>query len=48
LRCKWQYCFKGQFVNGKKIRYLAVFEKGKLVKETNMSFPENATKTENK
>jgi hypothetical protein len=18
LRCKWQYCFKGQFVNGKK------------------------------
>ena len=39
---------KGQFVNGKKSGVWQFFEKGKLVKETNMSFPENATKSENK
>jgi hypothetical protein len=39
--------FQGQFVNGKKSG-ICSFEKGKLVKETNMSFPENATKSENK
>nr|WP_309760854.1 hypothetical protein [Flavobacterium sp.] len=39
---------KGQFVNGKKSGIWQFFEKGKLVKETNMSFPENATKSENK
>ncbi|MFV8362655.1 toxin-antitoxin system YwqK family antitoxin [Flavobacterium sp. ZT3P35] len=39
---------KGQFVNGKKSGIWQFFEKGKLVKETNMSFPENATKSKNK
>ena len=39
---------KGQFVNGKKSGVWQFFEKGKLVKETNMSFPENATKSKNK
>ena len=39
---------KGQFVNGRKSGVWQFFEKGKLVKETNMSFPENATKSENK
>jgi antitoxin component YwqK of YwqJK toxin-antitoxin module len=38
---------KGQFVNGKKSGIWQFFEKGKLVKETNMSFPENATKSKN-
>ena len=38
---------KGQFVNGKKSAVWQFFEKGKLVKETNMSFPENATKSKN-
>lgn len=37
---------KGQFVNGKKSGIWQFFEKGKLVKEMNMSFPENATKSE--
>ena len=36
---------KGQFVNGKKAGIWHFFEKGKLVKEMNMSFPENATKS---
>lgn len=36
---------KGQFVNGKKAGIWQFFEKGKLVKEMNMSFPENATKS---
>ena len=39
---------KGQFVNGRKSGVWQFFEKGKLVKETNMSFPENATKSKNK
>ena len=39
---------KGQFVNGKKSGIWQFFENGKLVKETNMSFPENATKSKNK
>jgi antitoxin component YwqK of YwqJK toxin-antitoxin module len=38
---------KGQFVNGKKSGIWQFFEKGKLLKETNMSFPENATKSKN-
>lgn len=38
---------KGQFVNGKKSGVWQFFEKGKLVKEMNMSFPENATKSKN-
>jgi antitoxin component YwqK of YwqJK toxin-antitoxin module len=38
---------KGHFVNGKKSGIWQFFEKGKLVKETNMSFPENATKSKN-
>ena len=38
---------KGQFVNGKKSGIWQFFEKGKLVKEMNMSFPENATKSKN-
>ncbi|MFV8336615.1 toxin-antitoxin system YwqK family antitoxin [Flavobacterium sp. RSP29] len=38
---------KGPFVNGKKSGIWQFFEKGKLVKETNMSFPENATKSKN-
>jgi antitoxin component YwqK of YwqJK toxin-antitoxin module len=37
----------GKFVNGKKAGVWQFFEKGKLVKEMNMSFPENATKTKN-
>ncbi|RYJ50933.1 hypothetical protein DR871_013460 [Flavobacterium petrolei] len=36
---------KGQFVNGKKAGIWQFFEKGELVKEMNMSFPENATKS---
>ena len=36
---------KGQFVNGKKVGIWQFFEKGKLIKEMNMSFPENATKS---
>ena len=39
---------KGQFVNGKKSGIWQFFEKGKLVKETNMSFPEIAAKFKNK
>ena len=35
----------GQFVNGKKAGIWQFFEKGKVVKEMNMSFPENATKS---
>jgi hypothetical protein len=35
--------FQGQFVNGKKSGIWQFLKKGKLVKETNMSFPENAT-----
>lgn len=38
---------QGQFKNGKKAGIWQFFEKGKLVKETNMSFPENATKSKN-
>ena len=38
---------RGQFVNGKKSGVWQFFEKGKLVKERNMSFPENATKSKN-
>lgn len=38
---------QGQFKNGKKSGIWQFFEKGKLVKETNMSFPENATKSKN-
>ncbi|MFV5685525.1 toxin-antitoxin system YwqK family antitoxin [Flavobacterium sp. GB2R13] len=36
---------KGQFVNGKKSGSWQFFEKGKKVKEVNMSIPENATKS---
>jgi antitoxin component YwqK of YwqJK toxin-antitoxin module len=36
---------KGQFVNGKKAGIWQFFEKGKLIKEMNMSFPENTTKS---
>ncbi|TRX39769.1 toxin-antitoxin system YwqK family antitoxin [Flavobacterium restrictum] len=36
---------KGQFVNGKKEGVWQFFEKGKLVKTQNMSFPEISTKT---
>lgn len=36
---------KGQFVKGKKAGIWQFFEKGKIVKEINMSFPENATKS---
>ena len=36
---------KGQFVKGKKAGIWQFFEKGKIVKEMNMSFPENATKS---
>jgi antitoxin component YwqK of YwqJK toxin-antitoxin module len=35
---------KGQFVNGKKMGLWKFFEKGKLLKEMNMSDPSNATK----
>lgn len=38
----------GQFLNGKKSGIWQFFEKGELVKEMNMSFPENATKNKNK
>lgn len=38
---------QGQFKNGKKSGIWQFFEKGKLVKEMNMSFPENATKSKN-
>ena len=36
---------QGQFVNGKKEGMWQFFEKGKIVKEMNMSFSETATKT---
>lgn len=35
---------RGQFVNGKKSGIWQFFENGKVIKERNMSFPENATK----
>ncbi len=35
---------KGKFVNGKKAGIWQFFEKGKLVKEENMSFPKNISK----
>jgi antitoxin component YwqK of YwqJK toxin-antitoxin module len=35
---------KGNFVNGKKSEIWQFYEKGKLVKETNMSFPEQKSK----
>ncbi|MGO4906430.1 toxin-antitoxin system YwqK family antitoxin [Flavobacterium sp. W20_MBD1_R3] len=38
---------KGQFVNGKKAGIWQFFENGKITKEVNMSFPENATKSDN-
>ena len=38
---------KGQFLNGKKSGIWQFFEKGKVVQEMNMSFPENATKGKN-
>lgn len=38
---------KGQFVNGKKAGIWQFFENGKITKEINMSFPENATKSDN-
>ena len=38
---------KGQFLNGKKSGIWQFFEKGKVVNEMNMSFPENATKGKN-
>ena len=37
----------GQFVNGKKSGMWQFFDKGKLIKEVNMSYPENATKSKN-
>lgn len=36
---------KGKFTNGKKTGVWQFFEKGKLVKEMNMSFPQSASKT---
>ncbi len=36
---------KGKFTNGKKTGIWQFFEKGKLVKETNMDFPESRSKT---
>lgn len=36
---------KGNFVNGKKSGVWQFYEKGKLVKQTNMSFPESKTKS---
>jgi antitoxin component YwqK of YwqJK toxin-antitoxin module len=36
---------KGKFTNGKKTGIWQFFENGKLVKETNMSFPQSASKT---
>lgn len=38
---------KGQFIYGKKSGLWLFFEKGKLVKEMNMSIPNNATKSKN-
>ena len=35
---------KGQFLNGKKVGVWQFFEKGKLLRELNMSDPQNATK----
>ena len=35
---------KGQFLNGKKVGKWQFFEKGKLLRELNMSNPQNATK----
>lgn len=37
---------KGKFTNGKKTGIWQFFEKGKLLKEMNMSFPQNASKNE--
>lgn len=37
---------KGKFTNGKKTGVWQFFEKGKLVKEINMSFPQNNSKSE--
>jgi len=39
---------KGKFTDGKKTGIWQFFEKGKLVKEMNMSFPQSASKTNNK
>jgi antitoxin component YwqK of YwqJK toxin-antitoxin module len=39
---------KGQFVNGKKEGVWQFFEKGKLIKERNMSFPEKGDKRKTK
>lgn len=39
---------KGQFLNGKKSGIWQFFEKGKLIKETNMNFQEKAVKGKNK
>nr|WP_315145657.1 hypothetical protein [uncultured Flavobacterium sp.] len=39
---------KGKFSDGKKTGIWQFFEKGKLVKEMNMSFPQSASKTNNK
>lgn len=36
---------KGSFVNGKKSGIWQFYDKGKLVKQTNMSYPESKTKT---
>jgi antitoxin component YwqK of YwqJK toxin-antitoxin module len=36
---------KGKFVNGKKSGIWQFFEKGKLVKEVNMSYPQNSSKS---
>jgi antitoxin component YwqK of YwqJK toxin-antitoxin module len=38
---------KGKFVNGKKSGIWQFFEKGKLVKEMNMSYPQNSSNTKN-
>lgn len=38
---------KGKFTNGKKSGIWQFFEKGKLVKETNMNFPQSTSKTKN-
>jgi antitoxin component YwqK of YwqJK toxin-antitoxin module len=37
---------KGQFLSGKKVGIWQFFEKGKKVKEINMSYPENTTKSQ--
>lgn len=39
---------KGKFVNGKKTGIWQFFEKGKLVKEENMSFPQSSSKAKKK